>query len=200
MEKREEVLLVPDGAFIRFPLEALKRPDADYLAEMFSITRSVHLPMKFPAGIDRDLSPCFDENGRGEYDLTTGIVNSLSEAVGGCTGSEDDYIRFSAGINGLSGDDVKGAVLCYIRPSEYERDADWQLATLRARRDGYEGVIQTLWEIPNQALSHYYWILLNDLRQGKGLRESHRAAASYVFGRYRGVPYYWAYGAPYSLN
>ena len=200
MEEREEILLAPDGAFVQFPLEALKRPDADYLAEMFSLTRSVHLPVKFPAEIDRELLPCFAESGVGGYDMTMGIVNSLSEVVGDCLGNEDDFVRFSLDRYTVNGDNLKGAVLCCIKPARYDGDGDWRLGTLRARRDGYEGAIQTLWEIPNQAMSRYYWIFLNNLHQGKGLRRSHGAAASYIFGRYRGVPYYWAYSAPYSLN
>ncbi len=200
MEEREDVLLVPDGDFIQFPLEALKRPDADYLAEMFSLTRSVHLPMKFPAGIDRELLPCFPEGGAREYNMTMEIVNSLSMAMDDCPGNGDDYIRFSPNMYGANGDDEKGAVFCHVKPARNDSDGDRRLSTLHARRDGYGGTIQTLWEIPDQALSHYYWIFLNNLRQGKGLRISHRAAASYIFGRYGGVPFYWAYSAPYSLN
>ncbi len=200
MEKREEILLVPDGAFVQFPLEALKRPDADYLAEMFSLTRSVHLPSKFPEEISRRLMPCFAESGEGGYDITMGIVNSLSEAVGDCLGREDNFIRFSPDRYSVNGDNLKGAVLCYIKPARFDGDSNWLLETLRARRDGYGGAIKTLWEIPNQALSHYYWIFLDNLRQGNSLRRSHGAAASYVYGRYRGVPYYWAYSAPYNLN
>lgn len=200
MENREEILLVPDGAFVRYPLEGLKRPEADYLAEMFSLTRSVHLPKKFPSKLDRVLLPCFAESDPDGYDITMGIAGSLSRAVGDCLGDTDDFVRFSLDRYMASGEIVKGAILCHIKPTRYDGGNDWRLGTLQARRDGYEGTIQTLWKIPNQALSHYYWTFLNNLRHGKGLRQSHKAAASYIFGRYSGVPYYWANSAPYNLN
>jgi tetratricopeptide (TPR) repeat protein len=198
IEEREEMLIVPNGALASFPLDALKRPFADYLGETHWIVQSVQLPVEFPSDLSGRLRPCaVDENITRELEIINGVV----EVLGGCREYDGGYIEFSHGDLPVNKEDQNVVFLCNLNPAySDERPKDFYLNALRLARDGREGILQTLWLIPDQPLSYYYWVFLRGMMAGSGFEKSYRSGSSYLFGRFRGIPYYWAFTTPYHLN
>jgi hypothetical protein len=189
MQNREEIMLIPDGPLVGFPLEALKMPGGDYLGEMFS---AISEPGRY--------LPCVDT-----VDSTNGnhimeVIESVCEAIGDCHGREAGRVRFAVNVQSSDRELSDGEIMCFLDMSDYSDGDEFLVDLLKMRKGGYEQSIQTLWPTTDQAAAYYYWVLLDKLRQGKGITESHRAAKSFLYGRYRGSVYYWPSQALYSLN
>ena len=192
MEEKEEILIIPDGILTGFPFAALKRPDADFIGESYNVVFSMFLPTRFPVEKGVKLSACFAEK---DVSLALGIVNRVVEAAGGCAGDENSIRFFDA--DGYRPDN--GYLIIDVTPDNSGPDR-MRLKSLWAARDGYKGEVRTLWEVPDQAISYFYWTYLKNLSAGEGINESHSTASSYLFGRYAGSPYYWAFNVLYNLD
>lgn len=193
IEEKEEVLVIPDGILTGFPFAALKRPDADFIGESYNVVFSMFLPMEFPVEEPVKLSACFAEK---DGSMALGIVNRVVEATGGCGNGDENSIRFFDG-DGYRPDN--GYLIIDVTPDSSGPDR-MRLKSLLAVRDGYKGEVRTLWEVPDQAISYFYWTYLKNIGAGEGINESHSIASSYLFGRYAGAPYYWAFNVLYYLD
>ncbi len=201
--KKENIYLVPDGTLWYFPLETLKMPDGDYLCEIYSVARLTHLQAKIPKDSFR---PIYPGNGPGTYNIWNDnleLIEYIAETVGEGPEKNKDRAFFTPNaynqyIYGQGFD--QGLVVCETDPVRANRRSDMPLSALMARRDGYLGFIQTLWTIPDQGISYYYWKFLNGLYSGKGLNASNRDGSSLLFGKYKGLPYYWGFSASINLN
>ena len=196
LESKEEILIIPDGSLTVVPFMALKRPDGDYIGETYRIVFSLFLPSEFPSDTPEWLAPCFADEKEG---LSIGIVNRVVEALGGCLEAEENTVRFSLGSGYHRNREAGGYLLCDLNPISDHED-NLRLELLWAARAGYSCAISTLWEVPDQAISYFYWSFLKSLSSGRGIVVSRDGASSYLFGRYKGAPFYWGFNTLYHLN
>ncbi len=200
LEQKTDLIICPDFEWMAFPFEALKRPGAAYLADMYSITRAIGLPGKTVTRKSLKTMPCFIDTSASSDNATLAIMG-IAEAVGKCNEHYGKIIISGRSYLNIAGENINrsNSIISEIPRDSMTKSKEIALEIMLAGRDGFDSYLKPLWSIPEQSLSYYFWKLLTDLRDGIELTKAVGEANSYNYGIYNGLPYYWAFSAIYKI-
>jgi hypothetical protein len=198
--EKNKLLIIPDGPMYFFPFEALKMPEGDYLSEIYSLNRHAFLPAEYPPEVSTPARPVLTA-GR-DSGSENRLVDYIAEPLAKRSIGNFAAVAFYSGEFSVFEESgaLSSEILCEIKPFSVRRYKKLQLQTVMAGRAGNHGFGYSLWELPDEARSAYYWKFLTSLAGGRGFWKSNGSARSYLYGHYEGLPYFWGGNIYVNLN
>ena len=200
LEKRESLLIIPDGKLNFLPFEALKMPDSDIISEIYDLKRHIFLPEKFPGEpeLHNQLAARFEEGNNPEIVLARYISEPfLLPKIQG-----ENLIIYKSGRMRVSTNPCGGCenIIWIVDPIIKQDYLNLELQAILGARDGAAGFICQLWELSDEVKASYYWKFFSGVNNGLNYRDSFKSSRSFIFGHFDGIPGKWAAYTYISLN